>query len=407
MGSKVPAVILNMGINGLSVARNLSQHGVPVICVDEKAADFSKFSRYCKRYYQFPNSQYSNKKFPEFLIELAKGINDRPVLIPTSDDFVLLLAEHGELLRKYYRFNVSPFSLVQSLVNKEEMYALAGSNGIPIPFTFFPKDVGEVEEKSKSMTFPSVLKPIYSHISVKKIGKKLLVAHNREELIREYQRMETLGGRVMVQELIEGKDDRIYLYAAYCKNEKADPLFEFSGKKLRQFPPQFGTASLVISSWDEDVVAMGRRFLKGIEYEGVAGVEFKKDLKDQKFKLIEINGRLCQWHGITRESGVDLCSAYYFDLIDENISDKPLMTGKKWMFLTNDFISSMYYIKEGSLSFSDWIKSFYGINYIAEFELKDPLPLLVSCVRLLSAALKKSFRYLQHRIGIVKMGASG
>ena len=44
-------------------------------------------------------------------------------------------------------------------------------------------------------------------------------------------------------------------------------------------------------------------------------VEFKRDPRDGRFKLMEMNPRLWLWHGLAAALGVDFARIAYFDLL--------------------------------------------------------------------------------------------
>lgn len=265
---------------------------------------------------------------------------------------------------------------------------MAKECGVPIPQTFSPKNLDDVKSISKGMVFPCVLKPIYSHLLCKKIHRKLVEVSNQAELIAEYQKIAVLDDRIILQELIHGQDDQIYIYLAYCR-EKGVPEGVFTGRKLRQYPPHYGTASLAESLWTSGVAEIGNQFLKCIEYEGVAGIEFKRDPRTGQFKLMEINPRLVQWHGITKQAGLDVCYAQYLDLTGQPFPASSFTDRVKWIYLEKDLITSFQYFQEGSLTVPEWWRSLKHIRYVADVVPADPLPFLVALVQLFKIALKK------------------
>src|SRR5438128_885809 len=60
-------------------------------------------------------------------------------------------------------------------------------------------------------------------------------------------------------------------------------------------------------------------------------VEFKRDARDGKFKLMEINPRLWQWHGLAAACGIDLPRIAYADLVGETPKEATMNgEGKRW-----------------------------------------------------------------------------
>ena len=134
----------------------------------------------------------------------------------------------------------------------------------------------------------------------------------------------------MVQELIPGEDDTLYTVGSYLTREGL-PLGVFSGRKLRQTPPGVGTCRVGEAVWMQGTVDAAMRLLGEFGYFGLSQVEFKRDHRDGRFKLMEINPRLWQWHGLAAACGVDLPRIAYADLVGQ--TPEPVMMngeGKRW-----------------------------------------------------------------------------
>ena len=137
----------------------------------------------------------------------------------------------------------------------------------------------------------------------------------------------------MVQDLIPGGDDELYTLGAYL-SESLEPLGLFCGRKLIQTPPGIGTARLAEAVWVDEVVDAGLHLLRALGCNGLSQVEFKRDPRDGKFKLMEVNPRLWQWHSLARASGVDLPLIAYRDLTGEPVEAVRMNGGRrKWAIL--------------------------------------------------------------------------
>jgi predicted ATP-grasp superfamily ATP-dependent carboligase len=122
----------------------------------------------------------------------------------------------------------------------------------------------------------------------------------------------------MVQEVIPGGDDELYTLGSYVRAD-GKPLGLFSGRKLRQTPPGVGTCRVGEAVWVEDVVESGLKLLHALGFYGLSQVEFKRDPRDGAYKLMEVNPRLFQWHGLAAACGVDLPLIAYRDLTGEQV----------------------------------------------------------------------------------------
>ncbi len=139
----------------------------------------------------------------------------------------------------------------------------------------------------------------------------------------------------MVQELVPGGDEELYSLGSYLR-EDGEPLGLFSGRKLEQVPPLVGTCRVGEAVWVQEVVDAGLRFLRALGYHGISQVEFKRDPRDGRFKLMEINPRLWQWHGLAAACGVDIPLIAYRDLTGESVAPASMNgSGKRWAIIAH------------------------------------------------------------------------
>jgi predicted ATP-grasp superfamily ATP-dependent carboligase len=126
--------------------------------------------------------------------------------------------------------------------------------------------------------------------------------------------------------------------------------------------------------WVDEVVDQGLRLLRAVGFQGISQVEFKRDPRDGVYKLMEINPRLWQWHGLAAACGVDLPRIAYSDLLGERPSPARMKgAGRRWA------ISVM----SGSPS------AFQRLPYVdAVFALDDPVPALAQAARVVRGALR-------------------
>ena len=69
----------------------------------------------------------------------------------------------------------------------------------------------------------------------------------------------------------------------------------------------------------QEVVDQGLKLLRALSFHGLSQVEFKRDPRDGAYKLMEVNPRLFQWHGLAAACGVDLPLIAYRDLTGEAV----------------------------------------------------------------------------------------
>jgi predicted ATP-grasp superfamily ATP-dependent carboligase len=179
---------------------------------------------------------------------------------------------------------------------------------------------------------------------------------------------------IIVQEVILGADTNHLKYCSYT-SPSGTILAEFALRKIRQNPIRFGVGSVVESMHDEELLIAGRRLLQNIGFHGVASIEFKRDERDGRLKLVEINPRYWQQNYLATACGVNFPLLNYFDLVNGSGEAITSFTpGIKWVNRYMDFDSFLKYRKEGSITFSSWRKSLKGKKVYADFTWDDPVP---------------------------------
>jgi len=83
------------------------------------------------------------------------------------------------------------------------------------------------------------------------------------------------------------------------------PLASMTARCLRQFPVDFGCATYVRTVEEPEVEEISERFLRGIGYTGLVEIEFKRDPRDGRYKMLDVNPRTWAWHSLSRRAGID------------------------------------------------------------------------------------------------------
>jgi len=398
-----PVLVLGVSANGLSFVRSLGRKGIPVVAIDSVLLP-GMYSRYCKRVI-LPDVIDNERTWTDFLRAVGESLPCKGVIIPTSDAHVLFLSRNRSDLCSYFGFALAEEEVLEKITNKRLQYEFAESCGIPIPRTYSPQDIREIDSVVDTFNYPCLLKPYQSHLwrkyaenKEKYGGKKLAVVNTPEELLRTYGEMAKSGVGIMVQERIPGGDDQFYGLLTYF-NENSEPLAIFTKRKLRQTGMGYGDGSFQVSIWEPTVAELGIRLLRSMKYRGLAGIEFKKDPRDGQFKLIEVNPRSVTAEGMAVKSGVDIPYIAYLDIIGRKVDvSSSFSEGLKWVSLEWDFKTFLAYKRHRMLSFTQWIRSLRGKRDYAIWSRDDPLPFMVMLSRMFRAALRK----ISYSVGVGK-----
>jgi len=374
MENKYPAVVLGMFETGLGVGRCLGRNGIQVFGLDFKK-DVGFYSKYIKARI-CPNPLNDEQKFLDFLIRFVDKSEYKPVLFVTSDNFLNIISRNRNKLKKYFFINLPDNMVIESITDKYKQYQLALRGDIPFPATYFPKTLEEVHKIKDKIKYPAFLKAkeVTSWRIIMGGGVKGFILKNTDELVEKYSYIFGKGLEAIVQEVIPGFDTNHFKFCAYV-SQNGDFLLQFTLRKIRQNPIHFGIGSVVESVYYPDLMEIGKKFFKNINYRGVGSAEFKLDEKDGKLKLIELNPRYWQQIVLTDKCGMNFPLIDYLESTQQNPQLIPdFKKNIKWVNLFLDFGSFLNYRRTGEVSFKQWITSLKGKKIFSVFAWDDMLP---------------------------------
>lgn len=379
-----PIVIMGLSLTALGVIRSFGKKGIEVIGIDYKRQQISSFSKHCKSLH-CPDPEISEDDLLLFMKSLGNKLNIQAVLFPTSDEFVVFVSKNRSDLNSYFKFMLPSHEIVEILNDKRKLYKIAEENGISMPKTFALNGIEDLTKKAEAIQYPCVVKPAFGYL-YKHMQFKGIIAATPFDLVDKFKRLNKYADNLVVQEFICGKDDAQYSFAGVF-NENSEPLVTFTSRKVRQIPPGFGTGTFVESCVEPAIEKMGISFLRRLNYQGIAEVEFKRDSKDGNIKMIEVNTRIWTQNSLAARCGIDVAYTAYLDIIGEKINRGTQIKQKiRWINFYDDFFAcfgSPGYIKKGEITFSSWLKSLICKKEYAVFSFEDIKPFIYHTKRFL------------------------
>jgi D-aspartate ligase len=366
------AVVFGLFETGLGVIRSLGQKNIKIIGIDYKK-DIGWYSKYVSPEL-CPHPVNEEKDFLKWIGKTYSVNKKKLPAFFTGDDFLICFSENREFFDKYFTFILPEKDLIRKISDKYEQYKLASNAGITVPVTIVIKSTGDINDLDR-LNFPVFIKGLQVNLWREKISGTIkgFEIGSKEELKNKLTEILNKNVPVIVQEIIQGPDTNHYKYCAYM-NKKGETIAEFTLQKIRQKPIHYGVGSLVESIVDPDLSETGRKLFKEIGFTGIGSAEFKKDNRDGKLKLIEINSRYWQQNYLSTACGINFPYINYLDLTDEKQEDKyEFKVGIKWVNRYSDLDAYLGYRKEG-LSFVNWRKSLKGKKVYSDFTWDDPLP---------------------------------
>jgi predicted ATP-grasp superfamily ATP-dependent carboligase len=381
--ASTPVIVLANNRQGsIGIVRSLGRLGIPVYGVSADRFDPVLFSKYCRGKFVWDLHGTPFGESVRFLTEVGRKIGRRAVLIPTSDVGAIFVAEHAGSLAEHFTFPDRSAALVRSLCSKREMYQLARKWNVPTPETAFPKSRADVLAYLEIAQFPILMKPIYTRIPNSTTEPlRITLVHTKQELLERYDEAEDLStANVMFQEYIPGRDNMTWTFNGYF-DRKGECRVAFTGRKLRNYPPYFGQASLGICVGNEHVEKETIRFMSAIGYKGPLDLGFRYDARDGRYKVNDINPRI---GGMLRlfvgDNGMDMARALYQDMTGQPVTSARTPEGRKWIIEDIDCISALRYWRDGNLGIREWVSSLRGIDEATFISFDDLRPLVGLCL---------------------------
>ena len=369
-----PAFILGMGQNGLGVARSLGRAGIPLVGVDCRRNGIGFSSRYCSRKAVLSHPEENPEQSLEGLMALGRGLERKGVLIPTVDYYVSFIARWRHELSRHFVFNIPAAPVLERIVDKRRQYEWAAELGIPIARSFLPADPSELPAILETSAFPLLVKGASSNAWHDAFKNKGVVVRDRSRLLEVLNAAWGLGLGVVVQELVLGPNRNHFKVCAYYTAGR-ELLALFSVHKVRQYPVDFGVGTFMVSIRQDELISLGRRFFEGVGYTGVGSIEFKRDDRDGRFKLIELNPRLWLQHEHAVHAGLNFPLLNYRDCLGEAV--EPALEFREhvaWLNFLQDVRSFLGNRSSGESGLISWLCSIASARSFAYFALDDPWP---------------------------------
>lgn len=374
MSKLIPAIILSAQTMALGVVRALGQQGVPLVVVHYNSCDIAQRSRYTTQALLAPDPQQDEEGFVAKIMELALKWGGA-VIMPVSDETLLVTARHKEELSRHFRVACPDYATACQIVDKRMTYPLAATQGVKIPHTLIPRSLSELQGFCNQDLFPCLLKPAQSHLFHARFGTKMFFVETPAQLLDGYNRAAKAGLEVMIQEYIPGGDKEGANYNCYAVGGKT--LVEFTADHVRNAPPCFGSPRVVRSRQIDELIAPGRRLIQALNYTGYACIEFKRDSRDNEYKLMEINGRHNLSTSLAVNCGINFpWLEYRHQAYGEMPQAQIFKSGVYWIDLARDIAYSLKHHRDESYALRDYLKPYREEHVWAICSVRDALPMV-------------------------------
>ncbi|GJM23119.1 MAG: ATP-grasp protein [Planctomycetota bacterium] len=302
--SSLRVLVLEGGLNSsLAAIRALGRAGVHVTVADHHRVSPGLWSRHAKARLRCPDPEQDKHAFLDWIVEhVAAHAYD--AVFPMSDFTVIPLIDRRDDVEAHTRLAMAPSDQLRVAHDKAQTFALAEQAGVSMPETHVPANAEEAAALAPTLSYPRVVKPRSKEFwdggrpLIHKVTARNFVT-SPEELLAVWADVHRVAPNPLIQECIPG--DGFGFFALRVDGEVKQV---FGHRRLREYPLSGGASSLRESHLDADMEAEGRRMLDALNWDGVAMVEFKRDARDGRPKLMEVNGRF--WGSLSLPLAADV-----------------------------------------------------------------------------------------------------
>lgn len=373
--AEVPAaLVMNTHVTGLAVARSLGRAGVPVLGLDKERGGVGQHSRHLAGLGLVPGPEVDDgAALADHLAALGPSFAHRPVLFATNDDWVLALARHRDRLGQHYRFPFAPYDVVRRALSKTALYRACEALGVAAPRTWY-LDTASPAEVVAQVPYPCVLKPDDSRGFYDAFQAKVFVVQTPDELVARVEQAARAGLTLVAQEWVDTRPGGFWSVASYLSADGA-ARGVFTGRKLEQWPADFGTSCLADARWDAGIAAAGLAVLRELGYWGISEIEFVQDARTGRHLLLDVNTRPWKWIGLPVAAGVDLPLLAHRDAVGQPFEAPQQADGCRWVFL-RDYLplvrARAATVPEAAVSKDEWTALFAGRPSLLVDGVHDP-----------------------------------
>ena len=379
-----PPVYLLGGLeSALSVTRSLSRRGVEVHASGSPVSPV-RFSRHRSSFHIADGDLDS--VWSGWLSAMPRG----GLVFPCEDEALEFVARHRRLLEEAgLRVLYADDAAVLAMLDKDRTYAIARDAGVAAPETVRVQLPDDLDAAMGRIGFPCALKPTHIHEFSRHFRSKAMVVNDERELRQAFEQTRSAGVDMILTEIIPGEEHRYCSYFTWI-DENGEFLFDFTKRKLRQYPVGFGGGTYHLTEWADDVAETGRQFLRAAGVRGLGNVEFKRDPRDDRLKLIECNARFTAGNEIVLRAGVDIGWIAYARMTDRPIGEIPRgRDGVHMWYPLRDTLACLELRRRGQMTGREWARSLAARQTFPIWSVTDPAPSLVELALTPSRVVRK------------------
>ncbi len=288
----------------LAVTRHLSGLGYTVdLLVPE--GHIATTSKYKRNVYSFRNPSGNASQYRENLMACLQRETYLTVFV-FEDHLMEIAFQHLEEINRFTTLFVTPVSKDFDItINKKKSFDFVNQLGIPIPKTYYPRDMADAESIVRKMRYPIILKGEKgtAGIHVKRV-------YCDSDLHRAYHEIMELekgqGTSPFIQEMVDGNG-----YVVHTLFHKGEPVSICIHEKVHEIPVYGGITAIGKTIHSPILEKYAVSILQKLRWEGLAKLDFLYDRKTKEYVFIEIDPRI--------SASIDMCRKAETNMIEKTM----------------------------------------------------------------------------------------
>jgi predicted ATP-grasp superfamily ATP-dependent carboligase len=388
--SPVRAIILGVEHpRSVAAIRALARSGIPVLAVNHETSARASHSRHLSQKLRVGNAP------PEVLALLdSLGRDGGGVLIPTDDDYLILVAKNFDRLSRHFVLTTPPWDILRPLLNKPECYAIARGAGLKTPRFFTPVDEVDLRTIVSGLSFHShdyLLKTMPGTGPANTGNGRYTKVAGSDPASVERSCLEIrsrIGTFPVIEEVVPGGPDRcIGVSMVIDRNHEAVVCFCVRRLRLHTYsrsgrfahPYELGANVYCESVHDPEAAAAARRFVRQAKYYGAITVEFRRDPTDDSLVLIKADPRLVRATSLSTVLELDIPTALYRVFTGGRVTAPVTYPGGVGWIWLGAYLDTLLENRDNRPARRELLALFQRARRIRAFaylDLRDPLPFL-------------------------------
>lgn len=315
---------------GLTVIRELGEHGVAVHAVGRTPQALGFASRWCRSHSVRPKGPLA-----DWIGALIAAQRPKVLLAISEHDLVALAELPAEIDGcRILTPRAAPLDLV---LDKSATLRAASAVGIDVPESWQPEAGEDVAARAAALVYPVIVKwanppAVTALLDAHGLAlEKAEFADDAAGLFAILERYRPMGMWPLVQTYCKGVGLGQMLH---MKDGRA--TLRFQHRRLHEWPPEGGTSTLCAGEpldRHREQMTRSEALLRAIGWEGPAMVEYRYDAAAGRYWLMEINGRFWGSLPLARASGAAFAWETYRCGLGEAGGGQQVVAGRRARYM--------------------------------------------------------------------------